>query len=74
MRLLLRPASFFKRSGDQIIARARTIHERKYMIVRIPFTNHFDTAASLQTCEFFHYERLFRGAHVAIIDVECETG
>src|SRR5688572_31519219 len=74
MGLLLRTSRLLERSCDQVVTRARTVHERENMIVRISFTNDFDTSRPLQTSELFHHKRLLRGAHVAVIDIESETG
>ena len=58
---------------DQFVTWSSAVDESKHVIVRVPLTDYFNAAFVLQARQLGHYERLFCGAHVAIVDVECQT-
>ena len=71
---LRRRTSLFERSTHEIVTRSRAVDERKHMIVRGALAYHFDFALILQARQLAHHKVLLRDAHVAVIDIECETG
>jgi len=71
--LLRRCTGLFERSSNQVVTRARTVDERKDMIVRRALAYDFDFSLVFQPSQLAHHEVLLRDAHVAVIDVERET-
>src|SRR5438034_11323579 len=64
---------FVQRCCDQYITWSSAVDESKHVIVGIPLANYFNAPFPLQAREFGHHERLFCGAHIAVVDVECQT-
>src|SRR6266496_6373813 len=56
---------------DQVVTWSSAIDESKHMIVRVALANHFNPSFIFQARQLGHKERLFCGAHVAIVDIEC---
>src|ERR1051326_8978358 len=75
MRLFRRGRSaFFQPSRNYIVTWTASIHKDKHVIVRIALAYHFDASFILHSRQVAHEKVLLGNTHVAIVDVERETG
>src|SRR5215212_7433223 len=68
-----RRARLLERRPNQLVTGPGAIDKCKHVIVGVALTYYLDTLLVFQTRQLGHHKRLFSGAHVTIIDIECET-
>lgn len=67
-------ARLLQRGRDQIVAGSSAVDKSEHVIVSVALAYYLDALLIFQARQFSHHKRLFRGAHVTVVDIECETG
>ena len=65
---------FFERCRDQIVAWPAAVKKREHVKVGVTLAYNLDASFIFQACEFGHDKVLLGHTHIAIIDIERETG